>query len=325
MNASLLIHLIVQQTTVLIAQLATSAGLRAPLASVANQVFLSLASELEAQGVRQKVVADMFGLALRTYQKKVRRLSESATDQNRSLWQAVLDYLRERPIVSRAELMRRFRFDDDAVLRGILRDLVDSGLLFQTGSGDHAAYRAATPEDLDALTGGPESAMTLLWVLIYRNGPLTRHAIETQIKLEGDVLDSYLSQLETDGRVKQNAAGAWEGTSYVIGLDNTEGWEAAVFDHYQALVSTIMQRLSVAARQASLKDRVGGSIYTFDIWEEHPERERILSLLEQVRSAAREAREAAMATGVPEGADTTRVTFYVGQNIKGGLDTDEER
>ena len=54
---------IVRQITVLIAQLATAAGTRAPLARIADQVFVDLANELEAQGVRRKVAADMFTLA----------------------------------------------------------------------------------------------------------------------------------------------------------------------------------------------------------------------------------------------------------------------
>jgi len=70
MDTRHLIEGIVQQTTVLIAQISTAAGLRAPLARVADQVFLELAREFEAH---------MFGLALRTYQKKVARLSESAS------------------------------------------------------------------------------------------------------------------------------------------------------------------------------------------------------------------------------------------------------
>lgn len=318
MNTSLLIHLVVQQTTVLIAQLATSAGLRAPLAQVANQVFLSLAAELEAQGVRQKVVADMFGMALRTYQKKVRRLSESATDSNTSLWQAVLSYLRERRVVARAEVLRRFRRDDESVLRGIIRDLVDSGLVFQAGSGDNAAYRAATPEDLDELTGGPESTLNMLWVLIYRSGPMTREELAATVNLDDAELDDALSQLIDDGRVELGQDGAYIGTSFAIGLDGSEGWEAAVFDHYQALVATVLQRLRIAGRQASVKDRIGGSTYTFDLWDAHPAAEQILGLLEKARDAAAAARQAATALPPPENAELTRVTFYVGQNIKGG-------
>jgi hypothetical protein len=79
-----LIDAIVQQTTLLIAQLSTAAGIRAPLARLADQVFLELSRELEAQGVTRKVAADMFGLALRSYQKKIHRLSESATQREQT-------------------------------------------------------------------------------------------------------------------------------------------------------------------------------------------------------------------------------------------------
>lgn len=96
MNVQHLITAVVRQTTVLVAQLATSGGARAPLAHVANQVFLDLARELEGQGVGRKVSADMFGMALRSYQRKLQRLNESSTDEGKSLWQAVLDFLTER-------------------------------------------------------------------------------------------------------------------------------------------------------------------------------------------------------------------------------------
>src|SRR5512147_1745065 len=104
MTIELLIHAIVSQTTILIAQLATSRGVRAPLAQVANQVFLDLVAELERQGVSRKVSADMFGLGLRTFQRKIQRLVESSTDQGRSLWEAVLDYICTHKIVTRANV-----------------------------------------------------------------------------------------------------------------------------------------------------------------------------------------------------------------------------
>ena len=51
MQSKLLVDAIVQQTTVLIAQLSTAAGIRAPLAHIADQVFLELSREIERQGV----------------------------------------------------------------------------------------------------------------------------------------------------------------------------------------------------------------------------------------------------------------------------------
>src|SRR6185436_9692055 len=94
-NLKLLIDGIVRQTTVLLAQLSTASGVRSPLAHVADQVFLELAREIEAQGVRRQVVADMFGMALRSYQKKMNRLTEGTSVRKHTLWEAVLEFVEE--------------------------------------------------------------------------------------------------------------------------------------------------------------------------------------------------------------------------------------
>src|SRR6476620_7247600 len=133
MNVNLLIDAIVRQTTVLIAQLATAAGARAPLAHTANLVFTDLVRELKEQGVGNKVIADMFGLALRTYHNKVQRLSESTTFRGRSLWEATLEYIEENGTVLQPEVLTRFARDDEASVRGVLTDLVESGMIFRTG------------------------------------------------------------------------------------------------------------------------------------------------------------------------------------------------
>ncbi len=154
MNTRLLIDSIVRQTTVLIAQLATSGGVRAPLAHIANQVFLELARELDAQGVRRKVSADMFGMAIRAYQRKLQRLAESTTDRGRSLWEAVNAFIAEREMATRAEVLQRFHRDDEAVVKSVLRDLIDSGVVCSSGNGASAICRATTDEELDRLRRG---------------------------------------------------------------------------------------------------------------------------------------------------------------------------
>src|SRR5690242_18209427 len=100
MNTRLLIDAIVRQTMVLIAQVATSGGLRAPLAHVATQAFLDLARELESQGVSKKISADMFGMALRTYQRRTQRLMQSRTEHGRSLWEAVHEFVEQNSVVT---------------------------------------------------------------------------------------------------------------------------------------------------------------------------------------------------------------------------------
>jgi len=132
---------------VFIAQLATAGALRAPLAHVAEQVFLDLTRELSSLGVRKNVIADMFGMALRTYHRRVRELGESKTEAGRSVWEAVLDFIRQKGPVSGREVLTRFAGDDAEVVSGVLSDLAHSGLVYRAGRGDGARYHIADAAD----------------------------------------------------------------------------------------------------------------------------------------------------------------------------------
>lgn len=263
MQTSLLIDSIVRQTTVLIAQLATSGGVRAPLAHVASQVFIDLAREIEAQGVSRKVGADMFGMALRTYQRKTQRLRESATMRGRSLWEAVLEYLQNEEVVTRAAVLTRFRQDDQVLVRGVLRDLTEGGFVFASGSGEGTAFRAARAEELAKLRDTDDASAfdALLWSIIYRQGPLDRAQLCVIATVSNDALDKALSRLRAQGRIEELERGGvthYQSRELFIPLDATVGWEAAVYDHFQALVRTIGVKLGLAA-DAKEHALVGGS------------------------------------------------------------------
>jgi hypothetical protein len=143
-----LIDAIVRQTTVLIAQLSTAAGLRSPLGHIEDEVFSGLVGELNQQGVSNKVIADMFGMALRSYRQKVRRLGESATSRGTTLWSAVQEFLAEREWSTRSEVLARFKHDDEVSVRSILNDLVETGLAVRSGVRNEMRYRVATEEEL---------------------------------------------------------------------------------------------------------------------------------------------------------------------------------
>src|SRR6188472_381287 len=170
MQTNLLIDALVRQTTVLIAHLSTAAGIRAPLSHVADEVFLRLASEIEAQGVGRKVVADMFGLALRSYQKKVQRLTESSTDREQTLWEALLELIQREGSVSRGDLQIRFGRDGELAVASVLKDLVGSGLVSVTGRGLAARYSLTSERERERLLAdADEDALAnMAWLAIYR-------------------------------------------------------------------------------------------------------------------------------------------------------------
>lgn len=281
MNVKILIDSVVRQTTVLIAQLATTGGVRAPLAHIANQVFWELSRELETQGVSRKVSADMFGMALRTYLRRIQWLSESRSDRGRTLWEAVLDYLGEGKLVSRQRILQRFAEDDEAVVKGVLHDLVESGLLLCSGSGAQICYRATTRAERVQLSEVADGSglEELLWAYVYREGPVAPEALQQFVASEPRRLHQALQRLIESNRVelKQSAEGPrYVAASLEVLLHAPVGWEAAVYDDYQAVVRTICQRLLESTSNdaqsvaAPTPHRVGGSTFTFDVWSLSP-------------------------------------------------------
>jgi len=342
----LLIDSIVRQTTVLIAQLATSGGVRAPLAHVAGQVFVELARELETQGVSRKVSADMFGMALRTYQRKTQRLRESVTVRGRSLWEAVLEYLQSEDVVTRARVLARFRHDDQVLVRGVLRDLTESGFVFASGSGDGAAFRAARPEELAKLRDAEDTGSldALVWGLIYREGPIDRVGLTEGGRLAADALAGALDRLLAQGRIEAREARestparearestpAREPTSsgentgatvyasreLFIPIDAAVGWEAAVYDHFQALVSTICRKLALPAN-AKEQELTGGSTYSFAVWPGHPHEGEVTATLKRFRAEQSALRAKVDAFNAAQGiaeSERRKVITYAGQHI----------
>ena len=317
MSVQVLIDSIVRQITVLIAQLATSGGIRAPVAHLANQVFLDLANELESQGVSRKVSADMFGMALRAYIRKVRRLSEGQTDQGRTLWQAVLEFVRSEQLVSRERVLQRFQRDDEIQVSAVLHDLADSNLIFCSGSGRNAVFRAASDEELGRvaqLSGGQVGLDELAWALVYRNGPLSEAELSDLLARGREPVTPLIERLERAGRIERLSDGKLNAPKFVIPLGASAGWEAAVFDHLQALVQTVCQRLRDAVQGTNANDIVGGSTYAFDIWPGHPLEDEVKGQLADMRRRASALRERVDAHNQSHGMrDGQRVTTYMGQ------------
>lgn len=322
MTIDLLIHAIVRQTTILIAQLATSRGVRAPLAQIANQVFLELVNELERQRVSRKVSADMFGLGLRTYRRKIQRLSEGSTERGRSLWEAVLEYLRTHNAPTRLEVLRRFSNDDETQVKAVLHDLCESQLVFTSGTGPTTTYRVASDAELAAMQqgNGTDGLDDLLIAIIYREGPLTIDEITQRGKLSAEKLEAILNRLLSEGRIERlerDGQLLYQATRLVIPLGATAGWEGAVFDHYKALVSTLICRLREHPVASKLSDRIGGSTYTIDVWPGHPLADEVYGSLQRFRAELSDLRARAVKVnheqGVPEVHD--RVVIYVGQSL----------
>jgi hypothetical protein len=210
-----------------------------------------------------------------------------------------------------------FSRDDEALVGSVLHDLTESGLVFRSGSGANATYRAVTDEELGQMRSLTEEGTSeLVWVLIYREGPLTHGELSLRCRLDASALEQTLQRLIDEGRVRRDQRDAepvYSSSGFFVPLGQSVGWEAAVFDHYQAMVRTICRRLSengAAARAAT------GSTYTFDVWPEHPLHDDVFALLEDFRRRASallaQFEQHNARSGLPEG--YTQVVAYAGQS-----------
>jgi hypothetical protein len=319
MNLRLLIDGIVRQTTVLLAQLATASGVRSPLAHVADQVFRELASEIEAQGVRRQVVADMFGMALRSYQKKMQRLTESTSVRQVTLWEAVLGLVeQEQP--TRARVIERFRHDGEREVAAVLADLVRSGILFVTSSGDGAVYGLTSEAMRDRIEAQHdfEAVVNLAWMKVFRHEAVTTDELIASLPVDRLVVGRAVEELLSSGRLEQVGA-ELRSSNVVLALGGDQGWEAAVLDHFRAVATAVATKVRSGATGSKISDNVGGSTFTFTVGAGHPLNDAVSDLFRRTRLEAQALwdRVAAFNDAHPPAPDqTSRVTFYVGQSVE---------
>jgi hypothetical protein len=321
-ESKLLIEAIVRQTTVLIAALSTASGIRAPLAHVADQVFLELAKEIESSGVGRKVVADMFGLALRTYQMKVQRVSENVSTRNRSLWEAIYQHIVADGSVTRPEVEERFKREPSDDVAAVLHDLVTSGLVRAERRGADAVYEAS-PARVATAGDDIESLAQVVWVCVYRKDAVTPSELAGTLVASAERVHTALTKLLADGRVRWNAQGdALLADVFVVPVGSTQGWEAAVFHHFSAVAAAIAAKVQRGPGSRA-DDRIGGATLAFDVYPGHPHEAEVYGLLKRIRTEVNELWDRVSAHNRAQPIDESvkvKVAFYFGQNIEQDVD-----
>ena len=120
-------------------------------------------------------------------------------------------------------------------------------------------------------------------------------------------------RLLADGRIQRNADASLTARDFVVALGAANGWEAAVFDHVQAVVQTVCQRLQQAADGGQAP--VGGSTYSFDVWAGHPlehaTKQQLTEVRERLGALRQQVDDYNRAHGLPR--EYEQVVTYVGQ------------
>jgi len=188
--------------------------------------------------------------------------------------------------------------------------------VFRTGVAKGAAYRAATTEELANLRDRSDGLLELLWMLIYREGPISEDELVRRTGLKREALVTCLHELGESARTEVDANGMYLARSLVLPLSSSAGSEAALFDHYQAVVKTMCARLERAS-DATRESESGGSTYSFTIWPGHPLEDEVRGLLREYRQRHSELRERVEAHNrtMPTPEQHDRVTTYGGMLV----------
>jgi hypothetical protein len=232
----------------------------------------------------------------------------------------VLEYIKNHEHASREAILLRFSLDDEAQVKSVLRDLCESQLVIVSKDGPSPQYRAASEPELLASRSNQstDGLDDLLIALMYREGPLTLAQIAQRAQTEEGVLQGPLERLVEAGRIQQSTSEGvshYEARALVIPVDAAVGWEAAVFDHYKALVTTILHRLG--QEEDAPTEATGGSTYTIDVWPGHPLEAEVSGTLSRLRKELsdlrRRVREHNLNHEQPE--HFRRAVIYAGQRV----------
>lgn len=179
---------------------------------------------------------------------------------------------------------------------------------------------AASELKLTSAEDEREALLNLVWVALSRYAPTTASTLAAAIPLEPERVQEALERLTGDGRARRvegEPEPSYACSNCVIPLESAAGWEAAFFDHFQAMVTALCTKLRMGATHATKTDSVGGSTYGFDVWVGHPHREEVLGFLRATRERAVALREKVGAYNSEHDAigDPERVIAYVGQTV----------
>jgi hypothetical protein len=140
-------------------------------------------------------------------------------------------------------------------------------------------------------------------------------------RLPANVCDQALSDLVEQGRAQRIQSGEqvqFESHSFDVPLGSSQGWEAAVLDHFQAMIRAITCKLQAGPPALGEQDTVGGSTWSLDVWRGHPLEQEAKSTLTRMRhdiESLRERIDQHNARHAPP-QELDRVIAYVGQYVQ---------
>jgi hypothetical protein len=216
-------------------------------------------------------------------------------------------------------VLERFKRDEEASVVAVLGDLVSSGLVSASGRGSTTLYRLTSEVDRKAMQAADslDTLSHLVWGEIFRHPNVTSKDLSASFAVDAERLEQALQMLIADGRVERRGEGdaaAFKSGPFLIPVGSQQGWEAAVFDHFQAMANAVAAKL-----RDRTETQIGGATLHFGVHRDHPHYEETLQTLSRIRDQLNELwRRVTEHNDRHPHPDTemTRVTVYLGQNVR---------
>jgi len=245
------------------------------------------------------------------------------TNREMTLWQAVLDFLRENGSTARTRLFGRFRYESESNLRAVLNDLVTSGLVYCTGRGDSAIYGITSETDQNRMLKqqDADSVAAMIWLNVCHQ-PQSIEEIKQTVAADSTVIDCAIEILIDDGRARLDESqlpALLHADTFLIPVGSEKGWEAAVFDHFRTVTNAIAAKARKNGTGSTESDTVGGATIYCDVYPGHPMESEVYGLLKRVRTEMNELWSRVSKYNKENPIDdksVTTVSFYCGQNVQ---------
>ncbi|MFN3200585.1 MAG: helix-turn-helix domain-containing protein [Bradymonadia bacterium] len=312
MIQKVLIEQIIHSTAVLLAEVSTMNGARTPLSDIFDLLFMDISAHLEQKGITRKVIADMFGMSTRTFQRRVHRIREFKPDE-KTIWMSVIGYIHHSEGCGRQEIIDNFLQYDEGQIISILNDLIANNVIAKTDKG--YTETSKTSSFFHTLC---EEESLLVWAHVYRHGPMKTSEISEDLHLPIELAEQIIASLVEQNKASYlEAQDAYTCRECYIPVGSVEGFYASMFEHYGTVIRTMITRLHNISSKPT-DQSTGMSTISFNVFEGHVHYEDVTGILadfrEQVNRVWYAVLEENKRKNLPrEGVQ--KVEFYMGQNI----------
>lgn len=324
MSERVLFRVLVSQSARLIARIITLTNARPNLAHLQEDFFYELSVHLQNYGVPRRVAADMFGLAMRSYLRRIKKYNDELSDREHqlSLWQIVYSKISESPDIQRQKLLDSFSFSHRDSVCSVLKHLCEAGLVTEHRRDGVISYSA---RERDANELDVDEVAQYLWVMIFVHDESSfphEQLLDEAIPLFGEqMVSAGLDLLIDDGCVDKLLH---DGTcSYSTVRSNPEqpfGWLVAISIHLDSVFEAVITKLTMMQSEADLDADVRGGTWTFKLRGDHPFKDRVSHLFDGYQKNVKELFASVHQYNEShpdhDDSDEYQVDFYMGQGVR---------